>query len=166
MNGIDDHAHAPGLEHLGDAGSDLRRELFLHLEPPRIPVDDPRQLADSDDLLGRQVSDMHMPDDRSHVMFAMRLEGDVAQHDHLIVPGDFVERATQILRGIDRIAGEPVAISVHDPLRRVAQPLTLRVVSGPLQQRADRLFGFFPGGCSSRGCGHSALSSLGSADAV
>ena len=47
MNGVDDHADAARLEHLVDAGCDLRGELFLHLEAARIAVDHARQLADA-----------------------------------------------------------------------------------------------------------------------
>ncbi len=76
-----------------DAVRDLRGQLFLHLEAPRVRVDHARELGDADDLVGRQIADVRAADDRRHVMLAERFELDVAQHDHLVVAGDFLERA-------------------------------------------------------------------------
>src|SRR5688572_7344893 len=89
MDSIYDHTHAARLQHLVDTGRDLRRELLLHLEPPRVTVDHARELADSDYLVGRQIPNVHSPDDRRHVVLAMRLEGDVPEHDHLVIAAHF-----------------------------------------------------------------------------
>ncbi len=51
MDRIDDHADAARLQHLVDAGGDLRGELFLYLEAPREAIDHPRELADADHAL-------------------------------------------------------------------------------------------------------------------
>ena len=61
-----------------------------------ISVDDPRELADADHPVGRQVADVRAADDGRHVMLAKRLEGDVAQHHHLVVALDFLEGAPQV----------------------------------------------------------------------
>ena len=80
---------------------DLRGHLLLHLEAAREDVDHARELADADDLVGRQVADMGAADDRRHVVLAVRLELDVAQHDHLVVAADFLEGAAQVLARVD-----------------------------------------------------------------
>jgi hypothetical protein len=134
------HSRPARLEHLGDAVGDLRGELFLHLKAPRITVDHPCQLADADDLIGRQVADVHAPDDRRHVMLAMRFEGNVAQHYHLVVAADLFERAPQVGGRVDLVTGEPVAIGIHHALRGIEQPLAIRILPRPAQQRAHRVF--------------------------
>src|SRR6185437_6236233 len=85
------HAHAARLEHLGDAVGNLRGQLLLHLEAPGVAVDHARQFADADHLVRRQVADVHAADDRSHVVLTVRLKGDVAQHDQLVVAADLLE---------------------------------------------------------------------------
>ena len=141
MRGVDDHADTARLEHHVDAVGDLRGQFLLHLEAPRIRIDDTRELADADDLVGRQVADMGAADDRRHVVFAERFEFDVAQHDHLVVAGHLLERAAQVVGRVDRVAGKPVAVRVDDALGRVAQALARRIFAGPAQQRAHRVFG-------------------------
>ena len=86
-------------------------------------------------LLVGQIADVHAPDDRRHVVLAMRLERDVAQHDHLVVAADFLERAAQILGRIDLVAREPVAVGVDDALGRVEQALALG--SSPAQRSSS-----------------------------
>ena len=93
MNRVDDHADAARLEHVVDAGGDLCGELFLDLEAARKTVDHARELADPDHTLRRQVADVRAADDRRHVVLAERFEGDVAQHDHLVVALHLLERA-------------------------------------------------------------------------
>jgi len=136
---IHHHADAARLEDLRDAVGDLRGELLLHLQAPRVAIHHPGELADADDLVGGQVTDVHASDHRRDVVLTMRLEGDVAQHDHLVVSGDLLEGAAQVGRGVDLIAGEPVAIRIDHPLRRVAQPFARRVIARPAQQGAYRI---------------------------
>ena len=54
---------------------------------------------------------MGFADDRREVVLAVRLERDVAQHDHLVVAVDLVERAPQELDGILVVAAEPVFVT-------------------------------------------------------
>jgi hypothetical protein len=92
-----------GLQGVFDAVGDLRGELFLHLEAAGEAVDHAGQLADADDAVGRQIADVRAADDRRHVMLAVALELDVAQHDHLVVAFDFLEGAAQVFgRGLRR----------------------------------------------------------------
>src|SRR6185312_1921677 len=154
VRGIDHDSDAARLQHLIDAARDLRGELLLDLEAARIALDDPGELTDADDLVGRQVPDVHAPDDRCHVMLAMRFERDVPQHDHLVVAVDLLERAAHILPGVDPVSREPVAVGVDDALRRVAQPLALRVIPCPGEQRAYRLFRGAARDAAVIGCGH------------
>src|SRR5262245_53722541 len=142
MDAFDDDAHAPRFQHALNAIRDLRRQRFLHLQPPRERLDDARELADADHRAIGEVPDVHFADDRRHVMLAVRLEADVAQHDHLVVALDLAERAPQELDGIIVVAAEPVFVGAHDAARGTEEPLALGVVADPLEQRAYGRFGF------------------------
>src|SRR5262245_11449280 len=142
MDAFDDDAHAPRFQHALNAIRDLRRQRFLHLQPPRERLDDARELADADDGAIGEVADVHLAYDRRHVMLAVRLEADVAQHDHLVVALDLAERAPQELERIVVVAAEPVFVRADDAARGTEEPLAIRIVADPLQQRADSRFGF------------------------
>src|SRR5690606_26769395 len=141
----DHHAHAARLQHPLDAARDLRGHLLLHLEAARVGVHHPRELADADDLAIGQVADVRLADDRRHVVLAVRLELDVAQHDHLVVAGDLLEGAGEVLVRIQGVAAEPVAVGTGDPRRGVQQALARGVLAGPAQQGADGILGLLTG---------------------
>src|SRR5258708_15524263 len=93
MHCVDHDPDAARLENIVDARGNLRGELLLHLKPARVTVDDSRELADADDAIGGQVTDMGVADNGRHVMLAKRFETDVAEHHHFIVTLDFFEGA-------------------------------------------------------------------------
>src|SRR5690606_15600418 len=97
VDAFDDDADALRLQHVLNAMRDLRRHRLLDLKPAGEGFDDAGELADADDLSVRKIADVHLAGDRRHVMLAVRLEADVAQHDHLVVAVDLVERAAQEL---------------------------------------------------------------------
>ena len=71
----------------------LRRHRFLYLQPACECLDDACEFTDADDVAVGQVANVNLADNRCHVMLAVRLEADVAQHDHLIVAVYFIECA-------------------------------------------------------------------------
>src|SRR5690348_16649586 len=102
-------------------------------------MEDPCKLADSDDLVPRQIRDRRLADDRRHVMLAMRLEGDVLQQHDLVISADLFEGAVEMYR---RVLGVPLGIfapSAGDSARRVEQPFAVGIVTRPADQRADCL---------------------------
>ena len=138
VRGFDHDAHALRQQHVVDAASNLGGHFFLHLEAAREHVHHPGELADADHLARGQVAHVRAPDDGRHVMLAVRLELDVAQHDHLVVTGRFFEGAQQVLARVDGVAREPVGIGVDDTFRRVEQAFASGIFTGPAQQRAYR----------------------------
>jgi hypothetical protein len=74
-------------------------------------------------------------------MFAMRLEGNVAQHDDLVVAGNFLKSPAEVVARVLRIAGEPFFVGPHDPGRRAEHSRAFRIVAGPANERADGVFG-------------------------
>ncbi len=141
VHGVDHHADPARLEHVRDAVGDLRGELLLHLQPPRVAVDHARELADAHHLAAGEIADVHPSDHRRHVVLAVRLEGDVAQHDHLVVAADFLEGAPEVRGRIDLVSGKPVAVGVDDPVRGIAQAFAVGILARPAQERAHRLLG-------------------------
>ena len=143
MGRLDHHADALGLQHLGDGVGDLRGHLFLDLQPSGIGVDDPRQFADPDHAVIRQVSDVGAADDRFHVMLAVRLETDIAQQHHLVVTLDLFEGALQQHHRIDRVALEVFIVGARHPFRRAGQAFAGWIVAGPAYHGRDRGQHFF-----------------------
>ena len=83
---------------------------------------------------------MRPADDRRHVVFAMRLELDVAQHDHFVVAADFLEGAREVLVRVF-VAGEPVAVSLDHAPGVSSRPSRCGFFARPAQQGAHRVFG-------------------------
>ena len=71
MTGIDNDADAPWPEHGFNAVCDLCCQFFLDLEATRECLDNACQLADADNLVTGQVTDVGNTDDRCHVVFAV-----------------------------------------------------------------------------------------------
>src|SRR3546814_8179706 len=61
---------------------DLRGELFLDLQPLAVDVEHPRQLADADHAIMREIGDMRPADDRRYVVLAVGFEADVRSEEH------------------------------------------------------------------------------------
>src|SRR5690606_32313362 len=85
---FNDGAHPLRLHHDLNAMSDLHGHRFLHLETAGEGLDDASELADADDLAVRQITDVDLAHDGRHVVLAVRLETDVAEHDHFVVAVD------------------------------------------------------------------------------
>jgi len=133
MHAFDDHANTLGLEHVLDTVGDLRRHGLLYLQAPGERFYDPCQFADADHFPIGQITHMNFAYDRSHMVFAVRLETDVAQDDHLIVAIDLIERAPQILHRVFLVAAAPVLECLDDTPGSSLQALSVRVVSYPAQ---------------------------------
>src|SRR5690606_15558473 len=138
---VDHHAHAVRRQRALDAAGDLCGHLLLHLEATGIGLDHARELADPHHLAVGQVAHVHAADDRRHVVLAVAFELDVAQHDHLVVAGDLLEGARHVLVRIQAVAAEPLRVGVDHAPRRVEQAFARRILAGPLQQGAHRVFG-------------------------
>src|SRR5262245_30955522 len=140
---LDHDADPTRLQHRVDALGDFRGHLLLDLEAAGIRVDDARELADADDLAGRQITDVRPADDRRHVVLAVGLELDVTEHDHLVVTRRFLEGAPQVFARIGSVSAVPVAERGDDAARRITQTLTRRVLARPAQQNPHRFLGAF-----------------------
>src|SRR5712671_4393189 len=142
MRRLDDHGDALGFEDIVDRIGDLRRQLFLDLQPLGIDVDHAGELADADHPAVRDVTHPGLADDGRHVVLAMTLEANAAQHDHLVVAFDLLKGPLQDLDRVLGVAGKEFLEGARDARRRVEQASPLRIVAGPTDDGADRRLDF------------------------
>src|SRR5580704_16896784 len=145
-----DHAMMRGLDHDGDPArfqdlldrvGDLRGEPLLDLQPLGEDLDHARQLGDTHHPFVGNIADPHPADDRRDMVLAMALEGDAAQHDHLVVAVDLAEGLAKNLVRVFIVAGEIFAIGAHEAIGRLDQAVAIGVLANPLQDGAERVLG-------------------------
>jgi hypothetical protein len=134
--------HARSIDHLGDLGC----HAFLDLQALCERVHNARQLRNTDDSPVGYVSYVGTTNDGCNVMLAVRLEADVAEHDHLVVARDLLKAAAQQQVGVFGIAGESLLIGAHDARGRIAQASATRIIASPSDQGAHCVLGFRPRG--------------------
>ncbi len=139
--GLEHHGDAARLEDLLDRGRDLRGQVLLRLQAPRIDVDQPRDLGQAHHALGRHIGDVRLAGERHHVVLAVRIERDVAHQHEIVVAAGLRERAVEHLGRAFLVAAEQLLIGAHEPLRRLDQALAVRIVADIGEQGAHRLFG-------------------------
>ena len=144
--GVDQHGDAGGREVVLDGVGDLHGHGLLGLETLGEDLDQTGQLGETDDLAGRHVRDPGLAQERRHVVFAVALHVDAAQHDHVVIALHVLEGARQLLGRVAVVAGEPLAIGLDDALGRVQQAFAVGIVAGPGQQRPDGGHGLVFGG--------------------
>ena len=75
------------------------------------------------------------------MVLAMALEGDAAQHDHLVIAIDLAEGLVQNLVRVFVIAGKIFAVGAHHTIGRLDQAVAIGVLANPFQDGAKRVFG-------------------------
>src|SRR5438045_2897397 len=80
-----DHTDALWLDDFLNGFGDLGCQALLNLQPPREDFHQSGQLAESDDLSVRNVSDVYLPEERQHVMLAEAEHLDIFDYDHLVI---------------------------------------------------------------------------------
>ena len=139
MLGFDDDDDALRIQDLGDSVGDLRGQTLLDLGAPRIALDEARELRQAgDDAAARNVAHMRAPVEGQEVVFAHRVEGDVAHEDEFI--GARVELRTQMLTGVLEQAGAHFAPRACHAVGRADQAFTLGVFADGDKQVARGLF--------------------------
>lgn len=85
LRSLDDDGNPGGLHGLRHGHGDLLRESLLDLQPPRVDLHDPSQLAETQDLAAGQVPDGDLSVEGHQVMFAHREHLDILHHHHFVV---------------------------------------------------------------------------------
>ena len=101
--GLADHPDAGWLDGALDCFRHLLRETFLDLQAAGENVDDPRRLAQADDLFLGDVGDVHAAEERQHVVLAQREDLDILDDHHLVV-GDVEHGRLQHFIGVLAVA--------------------------------------------------------------
>ena len=131
LDAAERHAEMLGLEHDADAARselvlqpvrDLDGHALLDLQVAGEQLDDPAELAQADDPVGRQVADVRDPVERQQVVHAERVERDRPRDDQRVVAVLVGEARRR--EGLRR---EQLRVGVGDAPRRVAQVLGLDV---------------------------------------
>src|ERR671910_120702 len=137
--GLDHHHHALGLQRAVDLVRDLDGQLLLDLRPPGVGIDQASELGQPGDLpvVAGDVGHVRPPDEGDEMMFTDARGRDVADHDHLVVAG--LEGGGQVRVGLFVQARADLGVHAGDPLRGVAQSLTVGLLAHRLQDLAHRL---------------------------
>lgn len=85
LRSLNNDSNTSWLNCLCDSHSNLLRQPFLDLKPPRIDLHDPGQLTQTQNLPTGQISDGHFAVERDQVVLAHREHLDVLHHHHLVV---------------------------------------------------------------------------------
>src|SRR6516162_11011285 len=91
---------------------------------------------------------MRFADERDHVVLAVGMQLDIAQHDDIIIARNFVEGAGQHVERALMIAGKKLIVGADHPLWGLAQAFARRIVAGIGYERADGLLRLLPRGAS------------------
>jgi hypothetical protein len=133
---LEHHGDAARLENLLDRGRDLRGQVLLGLQPPRIDVDQPRDLGEPDHALHRHIGDMRLADERGDVVLAVRGERDIADQHRLVVRADLREGAVEHVGRALAVAAEQLFVGIDDAGRRLHQTLAIGIIAGERDQHA------------------------------
>ena len=85
MHGLYHDGHSQGFESVHDAVPDLDCQPFLDLEPARVGLDNPGDLAEAGDLAVRNIRHVTFADEGQHMMLAHRIQFDILHQNHLLV---------------------------------------------------------------------------------
>lgn len=129
MHGIDDYCHVFRFQNLLEVIANLDREPFLHLgsfgKVPDYPVD----LAETNDLFGRNVGHMGFSNDRYEMVFAIAVKADVLFDQHFLIPVPVVKQGD--LWHVGRIESAENFLHIHfgHPPGRASQTVVRQVQS-------------------------------------
>jgi hypothetical protein len=121
----------------------LRSDVLLGLETTRVHVDDARDLRQTDNALVGEVSQMRPTNDREHVVFTERVEGNVTHEHEVVEMADLAERTIKHVLGTDIVAGEKFLIRAHETLGRIKQTFAIRIVADPRDKSTCRSLSLF-----------------------
>src|SRR6185312_4165215 len=82
---LNDHTYALGLDGALDGFRDLYRKPLLHLQTTGKNIDETRDLAQPDDLAVGNIRDMHLAEERQHVVLTKTEHFNVFDDHHLVI---------------------------------------------------------------------------------
>ena len=137
MLGLHVHDGALAVELGHERIGDLRGQLLLQLQTTGKDLDRAGKLGKSRDATVGNVADGCLAVERQHMVFAQRVEGDVALDDE-VVAGDG-EGLGQMLGSASVHAVAKLEIHARNAVGRLDKPLARGVLADTLKQQANRL---------------------------
>ena len=119
---------------------DLRRHLFLNLQPLGINVYHPGQLRDANDAAVWNISHPGPADDRRHVVLAMAFEANIPQYDHFVVAFDLLKSLFQNLNRVLPVSREKLFERPSHASWRFDQAVTVGIFTRPSDHCTHRGF--------------------------
>jgi len=136
MFGFDDDTDALRIDGFHQRGRHLGGQALLHLEAPGENLEQPRQLAEPQDLLAGNVGDVRLAEKRQHVVLAEGEEIEVLEHDHLGVLFGEERPVDHLARVLLMPLGEEAERTRHAH-RRAGEALAPRLGIEGAEERAD-----------------------------
>src|SRR5579864_9375670 len=136
---LNDHADTLGLDDFLDSLCDLGGEALLDLQATREEFDQAWNFAEADDFAVRNVSHVHLSEERQHVVLAEAEHLDVF-HDHHFVIRDGEERALQERFGVFVIAPGEEVESFVNPLGCAKETFAHGILAQTHEHFADEVF--------------------------
>src|SRR5665213_2096193 len=137
MRSLYHHANATWFENVSQRLCNLDRQPFLHLQSSRENIYYPSKFGESYDLAVRYVCDVCLSKEWQQVMFAHRVQFDIADQNHvgLVLREHCV---TDHRAGILRVPLSQEGHRTCNASRGLEQPFTLRTFSDQLQLTSYR----------------------------
>ena len=85
MGRFDNYCHTKRLKYAVYTGGNFSGHLFLNLKALCIDIDQSGEFGNSHHPFARKIAYVRSANDRSKMMFAVRHERNVSQHDNLVI---------------------------------------------------------------------------------
>ncbi len=141
VHSVDVDSHAARFERISNRFCDLSGHGFLGLQTLGEDFHHARDFRDPHHPIGGHVGHMGFAEERGHVVFAMALHIDIAQHHDIVIARNILKHPGEFFFRIGLIALEPFCECIHNAFGRVLETFAVRIVTGPSQQGAHCSFG-------------------------
>jgi hypothetical protein len=145
MTALHDYSHALRFQNLGNSQGDLFRQPFLHLQPSTEHLRQPCEFAQPQHPPVWDVADMHLPDERHHVVFAQTEYLNILDDDEFVVV--FVENcAVNEVSHILFVALGEIHQGLGVAFGSFPQPFALGIFADAFEDGTDSVGEFFETG--------------------
>src|SRR6476661_2599809 len=103
--------------------------MLLRLEATRVDVDQPREFRQPNNTIHRHIGDVRLAIERHHVVFAVRIEADVAHQHKIVVTAGLAECTVEHLHRALAVALIDFLVGANHALGRLQQTLTIWIIA-------------------------------------
>src|SRR6266576_1579781 len=128
MPRLDHHANSLRFDRLLDRLGNLSGQPLLNLEPPRENLNQPRNLAETNDFSIRNISHVYLAEEWQHVVLTQAEHLYILYDHHLVIRNGEQSLAQQSL-GIFFVSPREKLIRLLDSLRRADESLAIRILT-------------------------------------